>query len=55
MIEDAQKRGIGRKRVPAAMAAFAVGSDVYFSSSMKPGMFLLNTGTPNGVKTAVAE
>jgi len=55
MVADAQKRRIGRKRIPAAMAAFAVGSDVYFSSSMRGGMFLMNPGTPNGVKTAVAE
>jgi hypothetical protein len=58
MIADAQKQGIKPGRVPAAMAALAVGSDVYFSSSLRGGMFLLSPGTPdtpNGVKPEVAE
>lgn len=55
MIEDAENQGIDSRRVPSTMAALAVGTDVYFSSSLRGGPFLLTPGTPNGVDTGAAE
>lgn len=52
MIVDATKDNIGRKNRPATMAAFAVGTNVYFSSALKGGgSFLLEIGEPRDPTT----
>lgn len=41
MMADVKKNNVESDKVPATMAALAVGKDVYFSSSIKGGPFLL--------------
>ncbi len=54
MLEDAKDRGIAQ--IPSTMAAFAVGSDVYFSSGLIGASFLINPGqVENFVQEGVAE
>jgi hypothetical protein len=45
MIDDTLDQGTRERDIPATMSALAIGSNVYFSSSLRGGMFLLNPKT----------
>jgi len=56
MIADAQNQGIEPADRPSVMAALLVGTDIYFSSSVKGGPFLLEPwGGGQIVQSGVAE
>jgi hypothetical protein len=45
MADDAADQGIREQDIPSTMSALAIGSSVYFSSSLRGGPFLLNPAT----------